>query len=132
MSKQFTDAELIEFSKQIFKQHPDVGFLYVCGDGNFFRDRDKNHATNFARESKQELRQVELVGTIPRLVGAETEDPQTRDVAALMLALNVTEDKARELITEHKGNTAAAVQAEAAPAKAAKSSTSRKKSNGTA
>ena len=135
MSKLFSDAELLEYSKQIFEQHPDVGFLYVCGDGNFFRDRDKNLATNFARESKQDLKQVELVGSLPRMVGTDTEDPLTRDVTALMLALHVTEDKARELIAEHKGNTAAAVQtarqaapAEAAPAKGRKSSTSKKKS----
>ena len=141
MAKQFSDAELLEFSRQIFEQHPDVGFLYACQDGNFFRDVDKNHATNFARESKQELRQIELVGSMPHIKGAEQEDPLTRDVTALMQVLSVTEDRARELITEHRGNTAAAVQAvrqepaapaaapaEATPAKA-KKSTSKKSAN---
>lgn len=140
---QLSDADLLKHSEQIFRQLAEEGkpvdFLYACQDGNFFRDVHKNHATNFARESRQELKQIELVGSIPRIKGtAESEDPMTRDVAALMLALNVTEDKARELITEHRGNTAAAVQAAgqepAADAKPAKTklSTKKKPADGTA
>jgi hypothetical protein len=143
MSSQLSDADLLKHSEQIFAQLKAEGkpveFLYACQDGNFFRDVHKNNATNFARESRQELMLIELVGSVPRIKGtAEPEDPMTRDVAALMLALNVTEDKARELITEHRGNTAAAVQAagqepaaNAAPAKK-KSSTKKNQADGTA
>ena len=132
MSTHYSDAELLEFSKQIFSQLEKEGkptdFLYACQDGNLFRDVHQNHASNYARESRQELKRIELVGSVPRIIGSEPEDPMTRDVTALMHTLGVTEDKARELIAEHKGNTAAAVKAQAAPAapEAKKPATGRK------
>jgi hypothetical protein len=150
MGERYDRAKLEEFSKQIFQDNPHLDRVYVTEDGNFFGERSRSDATNYARTTQQELIEIERLkhNSISSKV-AESDDPMTRDVASLMLALNCTEDKARELIQQHKGNAAAAVQTVTAtinavqqadstapaPAKAPKAtrkpSTTKKTTNGT-
>ena len=111
MGERYSRAELEEFSKQIFQDNPHLDRVYVTEDGNFFGKRSHSDATNYARTTQQELIEIERLqhNSISSRV-AESDDPMTRDVASLMLALHCTEDKARELIQQHRGNAAAAVQ----------------------
>ena len=111
MAERYNRAKLEEFSKQVFEQNPHLDRVYATEDGQFFGERSKSDATNYARQTQQELIVIErLQSNDLASAVAEPEDPMTRDVAALMLALSCTEDKARELILEHKGNAAAAVK----------------------
>lgn len=129
-NEQYSDEKLQDYCRQIFEENPHLDKVYATHDGNFFAEKRKSDASNYARQTKQELVLIERVALTA--ITVEPEDPMARDVAALMMALSVTEDKARELIQEHKGNTIAAIQAETpAPAttpKAASTKATRKTS----
>jgi type VI protein secretion system component VasA len=144
MADRYDRAQLEVFCKQVFVENPHLDRIYATEDGQLFGERHKSDASNYARQTQQELILIERLkhDSLASQV-ADTDDPMTRDVAAIMLALTCTEDKARELIQEHKGNASAAVKtatatidavqkpAATAPKRTRKPSTPKTPDNGT-
>ena len=59
MAERYNRAKLEEFSKQVFEQNPHLDRVYATEDGQFFGERSKSDATNYARQTQQELIVIE-------------------------------------------------------------------------
>jgi hypothetical protein len=101
----YSEEQLKEIAQEIFATRPNVTKLLATHDGNFFLEKDRSDASNYARESQQSLVIIERIShQHAEVAPAEQDDPQARDRAAVMLALHCTEEAADALIQRYKGN----------------------------
>ena len=101
----YTEAELLAYAEaHIFPQQPDLTKLLATHDGQFFTERAKNDATNYARQARLDLVVIERMPQGLRIEPAASDDPGVRDVQAVMQALECTAELAAELVEHYKGN----------------------------